>query len=63
MERERATWTSRFRIIKNGKVLASEVLVNPSPGEVTKAIGRVSATARKSVQGPLAPYQIDVREP
>ena len=49
-------------VIKNGQPLAQEVVSSPKPGDVTRAIGRATTKARRAVQGPLWPVQIDVRE-
>jgi len=46
---------------KNGKVLAKEVIANPTAGEVEAAISRVYR-ARGDSLSPIFDFQIDVRQ-
>lgn len=48
--------------IKRGRtVLSTERLANPQTGDVTASIGRQVDALRRAAQGPLEPYQADVR--
>lgn len=60
--RQETTMDLDVSIVKNGQTLATERLTDPQDGEVTAAIGRVSAQARQAVGGTFWPAQIDVRE-
>jgi hypothetical protein len=53
----------RISIIKDGQTLASEVVLQPSDGDVTAAIARVAAEARRKIAPKsLWPCTIDIRQ-
>jgi hypothetical protein len=52
----------KISVIKDGRELMTEVLENPKEANLTDAIDHVYHKARIYTQGPLWPFQIEVRE-
>jgi hypothetical protein len=52
----------RISLKKGRKLIASEVISNPRQGDLTVAIGRVIADARKLLDAPAWDCQIVVRK-
>lgn len=51
----------KLTLRKGRRILASEVISDPRPGDLTIVIGRLLAAARRRLDEPVWDFQIDVR--